>query len=192
MSILYFVTHPEVVIDPKVPIPNWPLSEVGVKRMRVSLTQPWLNSVDYVYSSAERKAVDGAKIVSSHLNIPFIQVEDLGEIDRSSTGYIGDEFWDVVDEFFRFPERSVRGWERATDAQRRIVMALSKLVGKNAGKNLLVVSHGAVGALLLAHYLNKSISRSLDQPGDVGGNYFVVDAATMKVMQQWKPIDEFM
>lgn len=30
---LYFITHPNVLIDPTVPVPQWPLSERGLARM---------------------------------------------------------------------------------------------------------------------------------------------------------------
>ena len=32
MAAILFITHPEVVIDPKVPVPEWPLSEQGRTR----------------------------------------------------------------------------------------------------------------------------------------------------------------
>ena len=32
MSVVVFITHPEVVIDPSVPVPQWPLSVALVER----------------------------------------------------------------------------------------------------------------------------------------------------------------
>ena len=34
MSLVYFITHPDVVIDPDVPVPQWPLSAQGKERMK--------------------------------------------------------------------------------------------------------------------------------------------------------------
>ena len=62
--VVYFITHPEVVVDPKVPVPDWPLSERGLARMRKLLSQPWVPGVGAVYSSTEQKAIDGAEILS--------------------------------------------------------------------------------------------------------------------------------
>jgi len=31
---LYFITHPNVVVSRDVPVPRWPLSELGRERMR--------------------------------------------------------------------------------------------------------------------------------------------------------------
>jgi len=36
----YLITHPNVVISRDVPVPRWPLSELGKQRMRAGLRQP--------------------------------------------------------------------------------------------------------------------------------------------------------
>src|SRR5918996_613042 len=141
---LYFITHPNVVISRDVPVPRWPLSELGLARMRKGLQQPWVKDITAVYCSTEQKAIDGARILADHLSIPFRQVEDLGENDRSSTGFLPpDEFERVADQFFANPEVSIRGWERAADAQARVVRAVEGLAPTNGA--IAIVSHGAVG-----------------------------------------------
>ena len=60
MHALYFITHPEVVIDPLVPVTDWPLSPEGVQRMHLALERPWMQRLGAVFSSAERKATDAA------------------------------------------------------------------------------------------------------------------------------------
>ena len=110
---LYFVTHPNVVVSRDVPVPRWPLSELGRQRMRTGLRQPWVRELTAIYCSTEQKAIDGAAILAEHLALDFKQVEDLGENDRSATGFLPpDEFERVADAFFGSPEQSVRGWER--------------------------------------------------------------------------------
>ena len=104
MSNIYFITHTEVEISSKVPVTEWGLSDIGVKRMRTALKQPWMQSIESLYSSTEVKAIEGAKIISVHLDVPFAQVKELGENDRSSTGYLPlSEFEIVADEFFAKP-----------------------------------------------------------------------------------------
>jgi broad specificity phosphatase PhoE len=108
----YFITHPDVIIDPAKPIERWALSPRGRERMRALLGQPWLRQVGCVLSSSEQKAIDGAEILLSAIAVPHRVVSELGEFDRSSTGLLlPDEFLSLVDEFFRWPERSIRGWE---------------------------------------------------------------------------------
>ena len=129
----YFITHPNVVVSRDVPVPRWPLSQLGRQRMRAGLAQPWVRGITSIYCSTEQKAVDGAIILSEHLRLPFTEIAELGENDRSATGFLPpDEFERVADQFFASPTLSVRGWERAVDAQARIVQAVSK-IGQSAG-----------------------------------------------------------
>jgi broad specificity phosphatase PhoE len=62
-STLYFITHADVVIDPAVPITEWPLSERGRIRMASLAASPWLWRLTALYTSTERKARDGAAVL---------------------------------------------------------------------------------------------------------------------------------
>src|SRR5690348_11207079 len=129
MSSGYFITHPDVIIDPERPIERWPLSARGRERMQMLLAKPWVRRVGCVLSSSEQKALDGAEILVEALGVPHRVVRELGEYGRSSTGLLPPgEFWPLVDEFFRWPERSIRGWERAVDAQARVFGAVRAAV----------------------------------------------------------------
>lgn len=115
----------------------------------------------------------------------------LGENGRSSTGYLPKaEFEATADAFFANPHDSVRGWEKAIDAQRRIEAAIATvLAGTPAGQDMAVMSHGEVGALLLCHLKQRMISRTEDQPHTNGGNYFCFDRETYSLRHGWVPID---
>lgn len=191
MKTVYFITHPEVVIDPHVPVPQWPLSEKGVARMRASLAQPWVAGIGSIYCSTEQKAIDGAAILAQHLGIPYATDEALGENDRSATGYLPSaEFNAVADQFFANPTLSIRGWETAAGAQARIVGAVAAILASDtAPGDLAMVAHGGVGTLLLCHLAGWPIGREHDQPGGGGGNYFAFDAATKRLHHTWRPID---
>jgi broad specificity phosphatase PhoE len=187
----YFITHPDVVLDPAVPIPQWPLSERGQRRMRSLLSQEWLFQVDVIYCSTEQKAIDGAAILSAATGVPFHAVAELGENDRSATGYLPHaEFEATVDAFFAHPRESVRGWERAEAAQERIVGAVARIARAAPGYGpIAVVSHGGVGALLLCHLKGRSIARMEEQPGASGGNYFLFHVPEGALVHGWRPID---
>lgn len=188
---IHFVTHPEVVIDPAVPIIDWPLSARGRERMAAACRQPWAAGLTALFSSAERKARDGAEILAAATGLPVRVMADLGENDRSATGYLPPaEFEATADRFFAEPQMSVRGWARAVDEQRRIVAAVDAAIAAAVGQgDIAIVSHGGVGALLLAHLLGEPISRRFDQPGGGGGNLFAFDAGTRAVLHNWRPID---
>ena len=181
-----FITHPEVVIEPAVSIEQWQLSAVGRARA-LSLPALFRGQVDWVISSAERKAIDTAAILAGGLGVPAVIDAALGEMDRSATGYLPpDEFETVVDLFFAEPEESIRGWERAVDAQSRVVDVIRRHASTGHADSTAFVSHGGVGGLLLASLTGSPISRALDQP--VLGSYFVFDSLTWTSLSGWNPL----
>jgi broad specificity phosphatase PhoE len=128
-------------------------------------------------------------MLAEHLGLP---VAELGENDRSATGYLPRaEFEAVAGLFFAHPDENVRGWEKAMDAQRRIVSAIDEVltISIGCGGDIAVVAHGGVGTLLLCHLRGEAIGRQHDQPPSNGGNYFAFDALTSPIHHGWKTID---
>ncbi len=159
--------------------------------MRAGLRQPWVRELTALHCSTEQKAIDTAQILAEHLGLPFAQHEDLGENDRSATGFLPPaEFERVADAFFAQPQQSVRGWERAADAQRRIVAAVERIAGSSPAEGTVaIVSHGAVGTLLHCHLAGRAVSRQWDQPANGGGNWFAFTLQPRAVLSGWQPID---
>ena len=193
VQVAYFITHPDVLIDPGVPVPDWKLAPCGRARMVRASASSWMAGVRSIWCSAERKSRDAASILGEQLGLSVAGLVGLGENDRSATGYLpAAEFESVADRFFAQPEQSVRGWERAIDAQRRIVTAVDHVCAAAAGcgGDLAIVSHGGVGTLLLCHLRGEAISRAHDQPRNNGGNYFAFDVGIRRVRHGWRAIDE--
>lgn len=191
MPLLRYISHADVVKDPDVPVPQWPLSEVGVERVRAMTARPWVASIGRVVSSPEKKALETATLLADTLGL-VVEVRDrTGEIDRSSTGFLPpDEHEAHADRFFAAPEVSSGGWERAVDAQDRIVDALADLLVPDQvdDVDIAVVGHGAVGTLWYCRLTAQPIDRRHDQPGQ--GHYFTIDLATGAVLHPWRPIEE--
>jgi broad specificity phosphatase PhoE len=191
MGRLLFITHPEVAIDPATPVPDWPLSTRGVARMEAFAQGPLAAGVGAVWSSAERKARDGAAILGRARGLaPRIEA-GLHENDRSATGYLPPErFWPVVEAFFARPDDSVLGWERAVDAQARVVAAVARIdAAETAPGDVALVAHGGVGALLLAAVTGQPISRTLDQPVAGGGAFLTLARGGMRLLAGWRAIE---
>jgi broad specificity phosphatase PhoE len=190
MATAYFITHPDVRIDPGTPVPLWRLNDRGVARMRAMLIQAWIARIASVAASTEQKAIDGAAILAGHLGLPFATHPELNENDRSSTGYLPKpEFEAMADAFFAQPDISVNGWERAVDAQARIVAAVRGVLQAAPPGDVAIVSHGGVGALLLCHLRGAPISRTADQPPGAGGHVLAFDRADLTLRHGWRPID---
>ncbi len=187
---VFFITHPDVAIDPTIPVPDWPLSARGLMRMRAMLTQPWVGGIGHVVSSTERKAIDGARVLAEALGRQAVTHAGLGENDRSATGYLPrPEFEALADAFFARPGESVRGWERAVDAQARIVATMRHVLATAPSGDVAVISHGGVGALLLCYLTAAPISRAADQPPGSGGFVLAFDRQDWTLRHGWRPID---
>lgn len=185
--IVYFVSHPEVDVQPDVPVTQWGLSPSGRRRLAYLLEQPWTTDLTRIVASTERKAIETAQAMAEPLHLPVDLDGQLGENDRSATGYLPPaEFEAVADEFFARPDHSVRGWETARDAQRRIVAAVARTVDGAVGDTA-VVAHGAVGTLLLCSLMDTAIDRRHDQPGQ--GSCFCFDPHTRRVVHGWRRLE---
>lgn len=194
-----YITHPQVAIDPGVPVPQWGLSDIGRARTLATAELPWVRDLTRIVSSAEVKAIETAEILADAAGIGFETVEVMHENDRSATGFLPPpEFEKAADWFFAHPNESFRGWERAIDAQTRIVTAvMATLAGHDRTKPIAFVGHGGVGTLLKCHLNRIPPTRTADQPGG-GGNLFAFSLADLTVscdwtpMETWRGIDQWM
>jgi broad specificity phosphatase PhoE len=154
------------------------------------LEQAWVAEIGYIATSEERKAVETAELLAGHLALSFTTRAELGENDRSATGYLPrEEFEATADLFFEHPDRSVKGWEPASDAQARIVGAIDGILEGAPPVNIAIIAHGGVGALLMCKLKGVPISRAEDQPGEGGGNFFVFRRNNRALLQGWRPVD---
>jgi broad specificity phosphatase PhoE len=187
---LHVVTHPEVAVDPARPVPQWSLSAAGRERLHRLVVLPWVRTAGFVASSAERKALQTAQAVAAAAGRDVHVEEELGENDRSATGFVPPERFEVLaDAFFADPEVSVEGWETAAAAQARIVGAVDRVLDLAArtvppSGSVVIATHGGVGTLLQCALRGVPVSRSLDQPGQ--GSWFTVDTADRRVLHGWR------
>ncbi|MDX8348567.1 histidine phosphatase family protein [Cognatiyoonia sp. IB215446] len=184
-----YLSHPQVVQDPDVPVPEWKLSATGAARIEALAGSGALADTDVIYSSSEVKAVETAAILAATLGCPHHAVPEMGENDRSSTGYLpGPAFEAAADAFFAKPDESYQGWETARAAQARIVDAVDNALRRHAAQNILFVGHGAVGTLLYCALIGLPIDRQHDQPGG-GGNFYAFDTISRKPTGPWRPLE---
>lgn len=188
-DIVRYLTHPQVAIDPSLAVPSWGLSAVGRARALAFADAGRLSGTTQIIASGERKAVETAEIVAGKMNIALEIREAMHENDRSATGFLeAEEFEAVADQFFRHPLVSVRGWERAIDAQRRILEEAEEVLSRNRLGDVLFVGHGAVGTLLFCHYAGLEIDRLHDQPAG-GGYCFAFAREDRRILHPWRRME---
>jgi broad specificity phosphatase PhoE len=189
MTLHLYLSHPQVKIDPTVPVPEWGLSDLGRARTEAMARQSWIRGFGRVVSSTETKAVETAGILAAALGIHVDIRQSLHENDRSATGFLNPpEFEATADLFFRHPEESIRGWERATDVQARIIGGVIRVLAEAPDTPTIFVGHGGVGTLLLCHCAGKPIARISDQPAG-GGNHYLFDIEKRIVLYGWRSME---
>ncbi|MBC2884021.1 histidine phosphatase family protein [Ochrobactrum sp. CM-21-5] len=187
MSKILFISHPEVLIDPQKPVPNWRLSPHGIDRMRAFSEGPELNTIQAIWSSGETKAIEAAGILARAGGIGLSVDRGFNEIDRSVTGFLPSNVHEeVAGQFFAFPETSIRGWERAVDAQERAVRAFEAVARQHPTGDIAIVGHGGVGTLLLCRLAGLPIDRDHDQPFQ--GHYWSYSRENGAILHRWKSI----
>src|SRR5690606_1450211 len=143
----------------------WGLTEEGKERARAFAARRTVPEGAPVYSSRETKALELADIIAARSGTVVQADHEMGENDRSATGFLPSAlFEDMANRFFGHPEESAEGWERAIDAQARIVGRVEEAL-KSCPKDVPVIfcGHGAVGTLLKCHLGKRRIARSEDQ-----------------------------
>lgn len=186
---LRYVSHPEVVMDPAIPVPEWVLSDTGRARVEALARRPWVATLTRVITSSEPKAIETAEILAGAAQQALV-VEvrsSTAEIDRSSTGYLSHEDHEThANLLFAAPESSANGWERAIDAQRRMVVALEDLLEEPDAT--VVVGHGGVGTLWWCHLAGIEIARRHDQRR--GGCLYAVDPVDSRPTSAWVEFED--
>lgn len=191
MAIAIYLSHPEVNIDPLVAVPRWPLSQKGRTRAALFGRRLENQGISRIVASTETKALETAAIIGEILGLDVETDGEMGENDRSGTGFVPPErFEALADAFFAAPGQSVMGWETAQDAQTRIVAAVERvLAGHDRMRPILLVGHGAVGTLLWCALGDVPISRAHDQKG--AGNAYAFTLASRQVLCEWTPIENW-
>lgn len=186
-----YITHPQVAIDPAVPVPDWGLSGRGRERAALAAASDWAGQIGRFVASTERKAVETADILAAG-RVPVETDHAMGENDRSATGFLPpDAFEAAANWFFAHSQESFHGWERAIDAQARIVAAVERVLATHdPALPIAFVGHGGVGTLLKCHLGGTPIRRDGDQPAG-GGNLFAFRLADRSVTCDWTAMESW-
>lgn len=189
-GIARYLTHPQVVIDPARKVARWGLNAVGAARVDALAASGALAGTTAIYASSEAKAIETAEPLAKALGCKLEIHDAMGENDRTATGFLpGPEFEATADRFFAQAEESIRGWERAVDAQARVLAAVKTCLPMAPAGDLLFVGHGAVGTLLYCALSGLPISRAYDQGPGGGGNVFAFPRESLRPEAGWQPME---
>ncbi len=186
-----YITHPEVAIDPDVAVPDWGLSATGRRRALLAAQSHWAGRIRRILSSDEAKAVETAEIFAAAHGLRPEILPHSGENDRSATGFLPPAAFEAAaDRFFAHPDESFRGWEKAVDAQARIVSAVFGILNDHDPSSpIAFIGHGGVGTLLKCHLAGLPIDRSQDQNGS--GKLFAFSLADRRLACDWTAMESW-
>lgn len=190
-GIARYLTHPQVLIDPAKDVPLWSLNPVGNARVAALASDlGLLSDTRRVISSDEIKALETARPLAVALGVELEIRPRMHENDRSATGFLPpEEFEDVANQFFANPSTSIRGWETAQDAQKRIMGEVDACLAAPTDGDVLFVGHGGVGTLLFCALSGNPIDRRFDQGPGGGGYWFQFDIERRKPLRGWQPME---
>jgi 2,3-bisphosphoglycerate-dependent phosphoglycerate mutase len=153
---LILVKHSLPQIIPAVSPNQWGLSPEGQRRctplaQRLAVYQPAA-----IVTSGEPKAAETAALLAGQMEIPFEVKDGLHEHDRGQSPFLpADQFDVAMAHLFRNPRALVFGRETADQARERFTRALHHSLNSYPRGNTVVIAHGTVIALCVAHYTQR-------------------------------------
>jgi broad specificity phosphatase PhoE len=153
---LVFIRHAKTLVDKKVPIEKWILTEDGSKQSQELGKSDEFNDVDAFISSQEDKSYLTIKPLADRLKKKIIRIENLGEIRRPGSEKITIEEYDEMKvKIFKDLDFTAHGWETANHALKRFRDEVEKIDGMYEHKKILICAHGTVMTLYFAALQNK-------------------------------------
>lgn len=191
----FYLTHPEVTIDPEMHATFWSLSRIGRQRIENAASRGTFASITQIICSKEKKAQQAAAIISKHIGIGVIEEPLCNENERLATGFLTkEEFENTLNLLYERPNECANGWESASDTLNRMIAALNSHLVNDMNDNTLFVGHGTIGTLLKCHIGNRSIARTEDQrlmAAKGGGNMFAFEWSTQKLLTDWIALEDW-
>jgi broad specificity phosphatase PhoE len=151
---LVLVKHSRPDTNPEMPPGQWRLNDEGRRRCGplVDRLQAYLPAS--IYSSEESKARETAALVADNLKTNPNTLPGLEEHHRYNDTWIdsAEDFDKAIKGFFDHPDELVYGDETANQALKRFESAIQKAIVDSQESKVIVVCHGTVISLFLAHH----------------------------------------
>ena len=140
------------------------ITDEGRRQMRAVLERLRDRKIGAVYCSDLSRAVEGAEIIGGGLGLGFQALPGLRERNFGAwEGLTYDEIRQQDPDLFEFWRKDVTGvrppggGESSEDLMERVMSTYLPLVERHRGAEIVVVAHGGVNRLILAHALNLEV-----------------------------------
>ncbi|RFA33528.1 histidine phosphatase family protein [Virgibacillus dokdonensis] len=183
---LYFVRHAHSVYTPGEM--RRPLSERGFKDSKVVTDLLKKEKIDCVFASPYKRAIQTVEGIAAYIHQEIIIVDGFKE--RILAGEPVKDFTAAITKVWQEENFAWQGGESNKTAQKRAIDSLSRILGRNAGKNLVIGTHGNIMVLMMSYFDNRygfDFWKCLEMP-DIYKLSFE-EKKLMEVEQIWERID---
>lgn len=138
------------------------LSDRGIKQSQLLADRFNGMKFDAVYSSPLTRAYHTAKILT---NSNICTIEDLQEIklgvwEGKTINQVSREYKEIYDQWYQKPlEVKIPGAETILEFKERVVKTFDKIRAQHPNQEVLVVTHGGVITIYLAHLLEMNLNK---------------------------------
>lgn len=144
---------------------NEPLNDTGRSQARAIARFLRGTNIDHIFASSLERSVQTAEIIAGHLNL---SVRSHVELDEMNFGIIEGQ---PIDEIKEHLQQLHKAWssgntgfaleegESPEAVLKRVKMRTDLLIEEHSGQNILLVLHGRLIRVLLAHWLGYGLSR---------------------------------
>ena len=187
----HYVTHPQVRIDPAVPVPDWGLSGEGRARA-AGRRDPTLGTGPD--ADRHERGAQGPRDRRDPRRGRWASSPRSGRTSTRTTAAPpvtcrAPSSRPRPTRSSRGPARACAGWETARAAQARILRAVTAaLAGHDPAHPVAIIGHGAVGTLLWLALRGEPIARAADQPAG-GGSRFAFPIPEGPPLSGWTSIE---
>ena len=152
----YFLRHGKTIVDRKMPISKWVLSDMAEKQAYQLAEDGIFNGVDVIFSSTEEKAYQTAKPIADALKKEVLQLSEIAELNRDAGGFMEAEAYEKAAKYcLTHAAESISNWETAESALNRFSKKIEKLDVEYDNTVILIVGHGYTINMYFAKLLGK-------------------------------------
>lgn len=124
-------------------------------------------SIDAIYSSPMKRAMQTAEPLSKKISLPISIVDDVAEFDRLSNEYIPIEELRAANDD-RWHKLVAGEWDSESDTldefRSRVITSIEKIISQHASQRIVITCHGGVINQYLAHILGLKTERGFFYP----------------------------
>lgn len=133
---------------------NPALSREGLHQAAQTCARLAREPIDAIYASTLRRAVQSGEPLAAALDLPIIQLADIGEVDNGEDLYVSPEAIRAAGHWEQFLRDPIRYFGQDEDEFRaRVLGGFDAILRAAAGQRVAIFTHGFPINILLAHAL---------------------------------------